>query len=79
MFIFIPGHAGFWGNERAHRLVSPATILEGQPPDQADIINNRSDIGRVEEFRKWVNIYNEAVWVGSENQCRQKLAIFQTH
>ena len=49
-FIYVPGHAGVMGNERADRLASNASIEEGQPMDHADVTNNLRDVGRSEDF-----------------------------
>ena len=49
-FIFVPGHSGVEGNERADSLASSAILTAGQPMDRADIINNLRDMGRTEDF-----------------------------
>ena len=38
-FIFVPGHAGVRGNERADRLAGTAEVLNGAAMDRADIFN----------------------------------------
>jgi ribonuclease HI len=32
-FLFVPGHAGVEGNEKADRLAGSATVADGQPMD----------------------------------------------
>ena len=49
-FIFVPGHVGVCGNERADKLAGLATVSEGLPMDRADILNNIRDIGRARDF-----------------------------
>jgi ribonuclease HI len=49
-FIFVPGHAGVQGNERADRLADCAVIKDGQLMDRADIVNNLIEIGRKDYF-----------------------------
>ena len=45
-FIFVPGHAGVKGNERADQLAGSANIDEGHALDRADIINAIREAGR---------------------------------
>ena len=45
-FIFVPGHAGVKGNERADQLAGSANIEEGHAFDRADIINAIREAGR---------------------------------
>ena len=49
-FIFVPGHAGVQGNERADCLAGSANITEGQPMDRADISNALRESFRAKEF-----------------------------
>ena len=42
-FIFVPGHAGVQGNERADELAGTATVEGGPAMDQADILNALRD------------------------------------
>jgi hypothetical protein len=39
VFMFVPGHAGVKGNERADRLAETAIVGDGQAMDRADILN----------------------------------------
>lgn len=48
-FIFVPGHAGVSGNERADRLASCAPIASGRAMDRADILNAIREKGRTED------------------------------
>ena len=48
-FIFVPGHAGVVGNERADRLASMAVVGGGGAMDRADILHAIRDINRTEE------------------------------
>ena len=50
-FIFVPGHAGVRGNERADRLAGMAAVQSGRAMDQADIINSLRERGRVHDSR----------------------------
>jgi ribonuclease HI len=50
-FIFVPGHMGVVGNERADRLAGSATISEGQPMDRSDILNTLREVGRKDDFQ----------------------------
>lgn len=47
-FIFVPGHAGVCGNERADTLAGNAAITDGHGMDQADIISALRERGRME-------------------------------
>ena len=49
-FIFVPSHAGVYGNEKADRLAGSAAVVAGKPMDRADIINAIREIGRTEDF-----------------------------
>jgi ribonuclease HI len=49
-FIFVPGHAGVLGNERADQLAADAVIAEGQPMDRGDILNAVKESARREDF-----------------------------
>ena len=49
-FIFVPSHAGVYGNERADRLAGSAAVVAGQRMDRADIINAIREMGRAEDF-----------------------------
>lgn len=46
-FIFVPGHSGAGGNERADELAGLAIIDDVQPVDHADIVNAFSGLGRM--------------------------------
>jgi hypothetical protein len=48
-FIFVPGHAGVRGNERADTLAAMATVVDGQVMDRADILNALREVGRVRD------------------------------
>ena len=48
-FIFVPGHAGVMGNERADQLAGLAHVSAGQAMDRSDILNALKDEGRVNE------------------------------
>src|SRR5579871_565052 len=48
-FIFVPGHAGVVGNERADNLASTAAVGGGRAMDRADILHAIRDINRTEE------------------------------
>src|SRR5579871_3512931 len=48
-FIFVPGHAGAVGNERADRLASMAVVGGGGAMDRADILHAIRDTNRTEE------------------------------
>src|SRR5579871_4515981 len=48
-FIFVPGHAGVVGNQRADRLASMAAVEGGGAMDRADILHAIRDINRTEE------------------------------
>jgi ribonuclease HI len=48
-FIFVPGHAGVKGNERADRLAGSATVGNGRAMDQADILHALREAGRVKD------------------------------
>ena len=50
-FIFVPGHAGVIGNERADRLACMATVESGQAMDCSDILNALKEAGRANESR----------------------------
>ncbi|BFZ17186.1 hypothetical protein BsWGS_20225 [Bradybaena similaris] len=50
-FIFVPGHAGVVGNERADRLAGTAAVSEGQPMDRSDIICALRELGRNEDLQ----------------------------
>ena len=50
-FIFVPGHAGVSGNERADRLAGMATVSEGAAMDRNDILNALRESFRTEEFQ----------------------------
>ena len=50
-FIFVPGHAGVRGNERADRLAGLATISEGAAMDRSDILHALRESFRTEEFQ----------------------------
>jgi ribonuclease HI len=45
-FIFVPGHAGVKGNERADALASLAVLTEGPAMDRSDIVNALCDLFR---------------------------------
>lgn len=61
-FIFVAGHPGVSGNERADRLVGLAAISEDQPLDHDDLTR---DTGRVEDFEeKLVDIDIKTGWTG---------------
>ena len=49
-FIFVPGHAGVEGNERADFLAGRANMIEGHPMDRGDVINALRESIRSEEF-----------------------------
>jgi ribonuclease HI len=51
-FIFINGHAGVQGNERADRLSDCVVIEDGQPTDHGNIVNNLTEIDRNESFER---------------------------
>jgi ribonuclease HI len=44
-FIFVSGHVGVQGNNRAVRLANCAVIRDGQPMDRTDIVNSLIEIG----------------------------------
>ena len=46
VFIFVPGHTGVRGNERADRLAESAIVGDGQAMDRADILNVIRDARR---------------------------------
>jgi ribonuclease HI len=46
VFIFLPGHPGVKGNERADRLAESAIVGDGQAMDRADILNAIRDARR---------------------------------
>lgn len=46
--IFVPGHTGIKGNERANILASKATTVGGRTMDSADILNTLRDTGHDE-------------------------------
>ena len=48
--VFVPGHIGVVGNERADRLAGSAAISEGEPMDRADIVNALIERGRREDL-----------------------------
>ena len=52
VFIFVPGHAGVKGNERADKLAGMATLSEGVSMDRADIINALSDSARLKDLQE---------------------------
>jgi hypothetical protein len=45
-FIFVPGHAGVKGNERADRLASEASVQVGAVMNRFNILNALREIGR---------------------------------
>ena len=49
--IFVPGHAGVEGNERANQLASLTTTTDGQPMDRADILIALCEFLRSEALR----------------------------
>ena len=49
-FIFVPGHAGVRGNERADWLAGTAAVACGHAMDRADIINALRDAGREKDW-----------------------------
>ena len=49
-FVYVPGHAGVRGNERADMLAGTAIVEEGQPMDKVDIINAIMEVGKVQDF-----------------------------
>lgn len=51
-FIFVPGHAGVGGNERADSLADSAIVSDGRPMDRADIINSLKDSSRKEDIHE---------------------------
>src|SRR5579871_6631626 len=63
-FIFVPGHAGVKGNERADKLASMAAFAEGKAMDRADILNavreklQLEDSGAVRAIRLWPECTN---------------------
>jgi hypothetical protein len=48
-FIFVPGHAGVRGKERADRLAGTALISDGCAMDHVDVLQALSEAGRVED------------------------------
>jgi ribonuclease HI len=48
--IFVPGHAGVWGNEQADRLNGTAVISDGHAMDHADELHALLEAGRVEDL-----------------------------
>ena len=48
-FIFVPGHAGVQGNERADKLAGEATVEGGRAMDQADILNALREVRLLQE------------------------------
>ena len=51
IFIFVPGHAGVRGNERADRLAAEAVVGNGQAMDRADVMSALREVGRINEER----------------------------
>jgi hypothetical protein len=47
--IFVPGHAGVTGNERADRLAGTAVISDGREMDNADVFHALREAARVED------------------------------
>jgi hypothetical protein len=47
--IFVPGHTGVRGNERAHRLAGTAVISNGRSMDHANVLHAIHEAGRVED------------------------------
>jgi hypothetical protein len=48
-FIFVPGHAGVRGNERADRLAGKAVISDGRAMDHDDVLHALRGAGKVED------------------------------
>ena len=59
-FIYVPGHAGCRGNERADKLAEKASVTQcdGNGMDRADIVNAVKDIFRTEESKEEGNSYS---------------------
>jgi hypothetical protein len=51
LLIYVPGHVGVGGNERADRLASSATIADGQTMDRDAIANVLRELCRVVDFK----------------------------
>jgi hypothetical protein len=47
--IFVPGHVGVRGNERADRLAGTAVISDSRAMDHADMLHALREAGRVED------------------------------
>jgi hypothetical protein len=62
-FIFVPGHAGVRGNERADRLARTAAISDGRAMDHADVLY---PFVRGEEWRTHLEIKSRALWKDRE-------------
>ena len=51
-FIFVPGHAGVRGNERADFLAGPAIMESGRSMDRSDILRAIKEAGRENDSSK---------------------------
>ena len=48
-FIFVPGHVGVKGDEKADQLAATATVGSGRAMDRSDVLNALREVGRAND------------------------------